>query len=165
MWKKCLWSVVERWITLAGQSQQLSHHGGADLLSSGWLHNSIGKRTALASQRSWVWILLKTFCWDNLSSKCGDHFFNSCLIYQHVLFSHRHSSWIQPSWQTACLWSLGKIWCRCTNQRPWRTNPNPYSWTSNSGFRRQYYLMLLYLSHSIWLCWGNKYHIFIHTGS
>ena len=82
-----------------------------------------------------------------------------------VLFLNRHSSWIQPSWQTACLWSLGKIWCRCTNQRPWRTNSNPYSWTSSSGFRRQYYLMLLYLSHSIWLCLGNKYHIFIHTGS
>ena len=95
------------------------------------------------------------------------------------LFCHRHSSWLQPSWQTACLWSLGKIWCRCTNQRPWRTNPNPYSWTSSSGYRRQYYLMLLYLSHSIWSClenalsdisgvlqaYCNKYHIFIHAGS
>lgn len=60
-------------LRLAGQSQQVPHvhflslipftgtrAPQIDLLASEWLHSPVGERTALASQRSWVGILLKT---------------------------------------------------------------------------------------------------------
>jgi len=76
-WKKCLWSVVERWLeemilTLVGHFQRLfnvctweisgvhilTHSVHANKLTCSHLYSSVVKSITLASQRSWIRIRL-----------------------------------------------------------------------------------------------------------